>query len=228
MFGKYLSKIGLQHKEIKVKYLVGAIPDLKRSLDSKKCIFLKYPTESVLESLKKTVPTELFSWCEKFKRSEVTLTWYGGKVTLNISVPFEIKQLVQLQFFLKFQTKGFPYEISIFEPENDSTILSETHYHDADYLPSNCLKGKKIIIVIIDPMLKQGYLPKWIRKFKEAILVEKYTDALKNYFFNAKKSCRSNNSILTQLLNPFDNFNFYHLIGIIWVLLIKLVFFRNK
>jgi hypothetical protein len=244
LFCKYLSKVGSQHKEIKVKYFVGAMSYPKRPLDSMKCVFYKESAHSAirlnryrifqkgnrkirpkscLRSFGKTKFHESFYWCESFKRSEVTITWFGGKVTLNISVPFEVKQLAHLQHFLKFQTNGFPYQISVFESENDSTLLSETCYHDADYLPSNCLEGKKIIVVIMDPLLKKGNTLSWIKKFKEYILIDMYTVALKTYFFNVKKSTGFNNLILTQLLNPFDNFNFYYLIGIIVLFLIRLV-----
>lgn len=248
LFCKYLSKVGFYQKEIKVRYLVGTESYPKRPLDSMKCLFYKESTDSGIKlnryrifqkggekirpnsssrSLEKTESRESFFWCETFKRSEVTLTWFGGKMTLNISVPFEVKQLAQLQFFLKFQTKGFPYQISLFESENGSTQLSETCYRDADYLPFDCLKGKKIIIVIMDPLLKKGNTSSWIKKFKEYIMVEMYTVALKTYFFNVKKSTGFNNLILTQLLNPFDNFNIYHLKGIMVLFLIEL-FLRLK
>ena len=249
LFCKYFSKVGFQHKEIKVKYLVGTLFYPKRPLDSMECLFYKESPDSNirlnrnrvfqkgrdkirsnsgLRSLGKTESHESFFWCEKFKRSEVTLTWSEGKVTLNISVPFEVKQLAHLQCFLKFQTNDFPYQISLFESENDSTLLSETCYHDADHLPSDCLKGKKILIVILDPLLKKGNTSKWVKKFKEYIMIEMYTVALKTYFFNVKKSTRFNNLILTQLLNPFDNFNFYHLIGITVLFLIRLVLHEKR
>ena len=142
-------------------------------------------------------------------------------------IDFEQCYYFEPSIFLKFQTKGFPYQISLFESENGSTQLSETCYRDADYLPFDCLKGKKIIIVIMDPLLKKGNTSSWIKKFKEYIMVEMYTVALKTYFFNVKKSTGFNNLILTQLLNPFDNFNFYHLKGIMVLFLIEL-FLRLK
>jgi hypothetical protein len=235
LFEKYLYKIGFQFQEIKIKYLIGAIQNSKNLKNHHKGFFFRQSSDSgiILNQsksrrrrkgkirsssdkgpLRSINQTESFSWYEKYKISEVILSWYSGKVTLNISVPFKIPTLTDLKLFVKFQTKGFPYQISVFESENNTPSLSETRYHDVDYLPLDCLEGKAIIVVIIDPMLKKVYPFGWMRKLKEIWMVELYTNALKTYFFKIKQKTMIYNFISSFFPNPFRIFNFYTLFGI--------------
>ena len=241
LFDKYLSKIGFQFQEIKIKYLVGAIQNLKKLTNPHKGFFFRQSSDSgilVNQSksrkkkngkirpssdkgpLKGINQPESFCWYEKYKISEVILSWYSGKVTLNISVPFTIPTLTDLQLFVKFQTKGFPYQISVFESENNAPPLSETRYHDVDYLPIDCLEGKDIIVVIINPIFKKVNPFRWMRKLKETWIVELYTNALKTYFFDIKQNMMVYNFISSFFPNPFHIFNFYTLFGITIICLI--------
>jgi hypothetical protein len=241
IFDKYLSKIGFQLQEIKIKYLVGAIPNLKKLINPYRCFFFRQSSDSRIllnqsrsqrkknekirpsseKGPKKSInQPESFSWYEKYKITEVILSWYRGKVTLTISVPFKISILTKFQLFVKFQTKGFPYQISIFELENNVPSLSETRYHDVDYLPLDCLEGKEIIVVIIDPMLKKVYPFRWMRKLKETWMVELYTNALKTYFFDIKQNTGIYNFISSFFPNPFHIFDFYTLFTITIICLI--------
>lgn len=241
LFDKYLSSIEFKLQDIKIKYLVGVISNPKKLINSCKCFFFRQSSDSGIQvnqsgsrrrkngkirpssekgPLRVTNQPESFSWYEKYKITEIVLSWYRGKVTFNISVPFKIPTLTDLQLFVKFQTKGFPYQISVFESKNNNSLLSETRYHDVDYLPVDCLEGKDVIIVIIDPVLKKVYPFRWMIKLKETWMVELYTNALKTYFFDIKQNTTIYNFISSFFPNPFQVSSFYRLFGIMIICLI--------
>lgn len=230
VFDHHLSEIGIQHENVEVKYMIGTrlIPEHKT--EPSKYIYAKQEEESSEESSdKKNSPFSFgkasskrgyqklsFFWHEMYKRSEITLNWPTGKIVLNVSVSFEVKKLYLLKNFLKFRTQGFPYQISLFEIEKGSDSLLETRYYHADYLPQDSLEGKEIIIIVLEPSIEKGYVFQWMKTFREASMIEMYSNALKSFLFQIKTKKSSCKIFPPFLVNPFDN-PFLHPIILVFI-----------